>query len=383
MGSINFWGIVPYFFMLTLYILGSLVANLWKIKEFFLIVIIPPILFVTLKDIISPDYYRYAIIYKNIYLYKFGTYEPIFTIIAYIFNHLGLNYYAFFFFYNLLIIILVINGILLLTKRIYFSFLLFILTPGFYLNMFVEMRQLMAIAFVLFSVSLIISEKKYGRVLLLLTPFFHYSGVFFTVFFFLFKKKLRNAYPFILYAGIPIVVLLLTIFFRLDLKIYELFLIILSHISYMVPFFQKYINYLTYSVELEGVKQVQFQFLKNLFHILNLTVLSYIITKFPSLKQDKKIVILLNIYFIGVILLNIFYYNAAISRLCYYFFIFNIVLIPEVIFRLKQKELKYFLLIGYSITYLLMFIKGLFYYSEEAQKYIFLHYKMFIFRNGG
>jgi hypothetical protein len=59
----------------------------------------------------------------------------------------------------------------------------------------------------------------------------------------------------------------------------------------------------------------------------------------------------------------------------YFFLIFQIVMIPEIIGRLEKSKFKTVVFYTYLAVYSAMFLKGLFYFSEESQSYIFLNYK--------
>jgi hypothetical protein len=381
MGLDKISGIWLYIYVLFIYFVSVIIGYFSKYRKFFWIGASPIFLLVSIKGIMSPDFYRYALTYENIKEFGIETFEPFFLLVGKIFKFFNLGYDSFFIFYALLTIIFILYGIFLNIKTYWkrcFAFFLFVSTPGFYLNMFVEMRQILAVAFVFFVISLIINNRLkntfLANILLLLSPLFHYSAIFFVMFFLLFKRRLVKFYSLKLYLFYPIAVLLLIIIFRIDFYIYSGIFHLLSFFDPYFPIIGKYMKYLSIIIEHYGAEQVQFQLIKNIFYSINLIILAYLIETF-GLKSNRLIVFTLNLLYIGIILLNLSFYNAVFSRLCYYFFIFNIVLLPEVIFSIKNKETKYMILILYYIIYTIMFIKGLFYYSTEAQDYIFLKYK--------
>ena len=372
-------GILPYFFILFSYIVLSLISYVSKARVFFYLALIIIILFVGFKDIMSPDLERYAIAFENIENIRFGIFEPLFFVFSKILKILGFNYYALFFLYSFLTILFILLGIKKMTNYQAISFLFFLLVPGFFLNMFVEMRQMLAVAITFYSVALFLDKKKTWLLFAILSAMAHYSAIFFWLIFGFIYKFLPKIYSLKIYAIFSILSFVFIGIFKFDIQIFKTILPLLN----TAPFFQKYINYVNYRLE-GGIEQVQFQFFKNIFYIVNLLFLVYIFKLSNRKTNDIKDamgrkIIFLNLLFIGVLILNITFYIAPISRAAYYFLIFQIVIIPNIIFDLKIKEVKVLILYSYFFIYLLMFIKGLFFYSEEAQDYIFLNYRNILF----
>jgi len=352
-----------------------------KTKFFFYLSIFLILIFVGFKDIMSPDFERYAVAFENIENIGFEIFEPLFFVFSKILKILGFNYYALFFLYSFLTILFILLGIKKMTNYQAISFLFFLLVPGFFLNMFVEMRQILAIAITFYSVALFLDKKKTWLLFAILSAMTHYSAIFFWLIFGFIYKFLPKIYSLKTYAVLLILSFVFTGIFKFDIQIFKTLILPLLNI---IPFFQKYIYYVNYRLE-GGIEQVEFQFFKNIFYIVNLLFLIYIFKLSNRKTNDIKDmmsrkIILLNLLFIGVLILNIAFYNASISRIAYYFLIFQIVIIPNIIFDLKMKEVKVLILCFYFFIYVLMFIKGLFYYSEEAQDYIFLNYKNILFK---
>ncbi len=372
-------GTLPYFFILFSYIVLSLTSYVSKSKVFFYLALIVIILFVGFKDIMSPDFERYAIAFENIENIGFRI-EPLFFVFSKILKILGFDYYALFFLYSFLTILFILLGIKKMTNYQAISFLFFLLVPGFFLNMFVEMRQMLAVAITFYSVALFLDKKKTWLLFAILSAMAHYSAIFFWLIFGFIYKFLPKIYSLKTYAILLILSFVFVGIFKFDIQIFKAILPLLN----IIPFFQKYIYYVNYRLE-GGIEQVEFQFFKNIFYIVNLLFLVYIFKLSNRKTNDIKDVmsrkiILLNLLFIGVLILNIAFYIAPISRMAYYFLIFQIVIIPNTIFDLKMKEVKVLILYFYFFIYVLMFIKGLFLYSEEAQNYIFLNYKNILFK---
>lgn len=370
-------GILPYIYLILIYFLLSFTSYVSRNKIFFYLAILFVLIFVGFKDIMTPDFENYAIVFENIEDIRTGILEPSFTVISKILKILGFDYYALFFLYSFLTILFILLGIKELTNHQIFSFLLFLLVPGFFLNMFVQMRQTLSVAITFYSISLLLNKKKFWFLFALISIITHYSaGWFWLILTFAYKFLSRNP-SFKFYAIILIFSFVAVAVFRFDIYTFKIFIVPLLKI---IPFFQKYIYYVEQVLN-EEIEQVSFQVFKNIFYIINNLFWIYIISKeskFGQKSHHDKIsrdIKLLNLIFIGILILNISFYFAPISRLAYYFFIFQIVLIPNGISYIKQKELKFLSLYTFTMLYFLMFIKGLFYSLEGGQEYPFLNYK--------
>jgi hypothetical protein len=333
----------------------------------------------------SPDFERYAYMYENIESFGFDALEPFFIIMSFFLKSLGFDYYALFFIYAFLTILFILLGIKEFSKHYAIAMLLYLLVPGFFLNMFVEMRQVLAVATVFYAVGLILNKKRHGYFLAFLSIITHYSAMFFWFIFIIFKKFFGKQYFLWFYVISLVMSFVLVVIFRLDLAFFNFLFMIFNSLSSFLPFLQKYLTYLALVISGE-VSQVQAQLLKNTFYILNtlflLYVLRYIIKEHNSihpmadLKRDNY---LINFLTVGTIILNISFYVAEVSRIAYYFLIFQIVLIPNIILKIPNFYIRYLFFIIILFVYISMFIKGLLYYSEEWQDYIFFNYKNILF----
>jgi transmembrane protein EpsG len=377
--------ILPYFIMLFNYIILSLTSYVSKSRVFFYLAILIIILFVGFKDIMSPDFERYAYMYENIESFGFDASEPFFIIMSFFLKSFGFDYYALFFIYAFLTILFILLGIREFSKHHAIAMLLYLLVPGFFLNMFIEMRQILAVAMVFYAVGLILNKKRYGYFLAFLSIITHYSAMFFWFIFIIFKKYFSKKYFLWFYVISLVASFALVVMFRLDLAFFNFLFMIFNSLSSFLPFLQKYLTYLALVISGE-VSQVQAQLIKNIFYILNtlflLYVLRYIIKEnnnihpMADLKKDNY---LINFLTVGTIILNISFYVAEVSRFAYYFLIFQIVLIPNIILKIPNLYVRYSFFIIILFIYISMFIKGLFLYSEEWQDYIFFNYKNILF----
>jgi len=383
-------GILPYFIMVFSYSILSLTSYLSKSRVFFYLAILIIILFVGFKDIMSPDFERYAYTYENIENFGFDAFEPFFVIMSYFLKSLGFDYYALFFIFAFLTILFILLGIREFSKHYAMAMLLYLLVPGFFLNMFIEMRQTLAIAMVFYAVGLILNKKKLGFLFAFLSIITHYSAIFFWLIFIIFKNFLSKEHSSWFYVISLVVSFVLVVIFRLDIVIFNFLFIIFNGLGSFLPFLQKYLIYLDFLLSGE-VSQVQAQLIKNIFYILNTLFLLYILKcTIKEIKENNNNIrlmvdlkinnYLINFLTVGVIILNISFHIAEVSRLAYYFLIFQIVLIPNVILKIPNLYLRYLSFIIILFIYISMFIKGLFYFSDEAQSYIFLHYKNILFK---
>jgi len=376
--------ILPYFIVLFSYSILSLTSYVSKSRVFFYLAILIIILFVGFKDIMSPDFERYAYNYENIESFGFDALEPFFIIISLFLKSFGFDYYALFFIYAFLTILFILLGIREFSEHYAIAMLLYLLVPGFFLNMFVEMRQSLAVAIVFYAVGLILNKKRRGYFFAFLSIITHYSAMFFWLIFMIFKKFFSKKYFLWFYVISLVASFILVVIFRLDLAFFNFLFMIFNSLTSFLPFLQKYLTYLALVISGE-VSQVQSQLIKNIFYILNtlflLYVLRYVIKgnnniPMADLEKDNY---LINFLTVGTIILNISFYIAEVSRLAYYFLIFQIVLMPNIILKIPNFYIRYLCFIIILLVYISMFIKGLFYYSEEWQDYIFFNYKNILF----
>jgi hypothetical protein len=340
------------------------------------------VIFVGFNNRISPDLERYAESYYEIGSRSFfdlpynGAYEPTFVILSKILMYFGFSHVALFFLYSLLTITFIVLGIRNLTHHQSFAFLLFLFIPGYFFNMFVEMRQMVSVALVFYSTSLIVNKKKSFWLFSILSILFHSSAIVYWIILIFVRKYLHKLLDYRWYLVLLVASLISVFGFRLDLWLFKLFYPLVK----LFPILQKYTSYV--DCLMEGcIEQVHLQMVKNIFYIVNSVALIFL--HHLSLKQRSnllssaysKMPIFLNLFFLGALILNLTYYLSPISRVAYFFLIFQIVMIPEIIGRLEKSKFKTVVFYTYLAVYSAMFLKGLFYFSEESQSYIFLNYK--------
>jgi len=368
-------GLSWYLSVIGIYLSLSLLSYLYKSRIFWFIGLFYIFFFACFKDIISPDFVRYAYTYENIENFNmlvFEVFEPVFFLLS----KLAPNYYFLFFYYEFLTLLLILLGIKNLAKHIEFSFFIYLCIPGLFLNTFVEMRQSLAVAVFFYAVSLFLMNKKLlAYIFFIFSCITHYSAVFAVLTFFLynfFYKKLK------IKAFILIIVLFFILFVFTILNIDYYYLKFISLIISLIPFFSKYSGYIEAAIS-GNMESLSYQTIKNLFFAVWFFILWYFFKK-TSIKNHSvtyyNIWFLMGFYLLGVIILILTGKYSDISRIAYYFLVFLIILIPEVFSNIKiEKSIKFLIYYITLITFLLLFIKGVFYYSIEANTYIFLNYK--------
>ncbi|MDK2814623.1 MAG: hypothetical protein PWP18_536 [Thermoanaerobacter sp.] len=368
-------GILPYLIIIALYLAMSFFSKLYKHKGFWIIGLIFVLFFVGFKDKMSPDLKRYAFMYENYGMLSHKLIEPGFIFFAFILNKLGFSWVALFFVYSSLTILFIVLGIKNFSDKIVFAFLIFLLVPGFFLNMWVEIRQMLALSLVFYAVSLINVNTRYKKFKFILSLFssiiFHYSSIIFWLLFFSLKKFLPRKFSFYTYSVILLVSIIIP-FIDMDEFIFKIVNKILSYFSIMA----KYTYYFESYLERKEAGLNFFNLLKSMTYTFLGFFISFYYNKFNKFHgYDRTNNILLNLFVIGVLILNISIFNNPISRIAYYFLIYQIVLIPNLIYKFEKKETKILILYLFLLFYFAQFLKGLFYYSTEAESYIFLHYK--------
>jgi len=374
-------GAFPYIVLFASYIALNLFSNRLKNRLFFYLSIALVVFFVGFKDTLSPDLQRYAAHYYEVessgfFDFSHYGYEFTYVILSKILRYFGLSHVALFFLYSLLTITFIVLGIKNLTNNHFLAFLFFLLIPGYFFNMFVEIRQMASVALVFYATSLISNNKKSFWFFAILSILFHYSAAVYWIVFMFVRYYFQELLDYRWYLVSLIVSFIVVSVFRLDLWVFKLF----YPFAKLFPFLQKYGFYVDCLME-GRIEQVHLQSVKNIFYIVNFMVLIFLYNF--SLKQkntslappSSKLALFFNLFFCGVLILNLAFYISPISRVAYFFLIFQIVIIPEILGGLKESRFKAIAFRTYAALYTAMFLKGLFYFSEEAQSYIFLNYK--------
>lgn len=274
-----------------------------------------------------------------------ATHEPLFKLLLYILNLFTQEYQIFFFVSSLITIGFLYYAIKKYTKYKKTALLIFLLIPGLYLNTFSIVRQGIAEIFVMLAIYYLVYEKNRLKYLLyfVLSIGFHYTALVPLAIVFIFKKILSILYSNTIY--------ILFIIFSLVLSKLNIADIILG------AAFGRFAAYLDMTHDVSMLKLI----VSNLFFIL----LVLFKNKFINSKPD---VYLFNLMFIGILFINVFANFIPVTRFSYYFLIFQIILVPKLIYSFKSNEMKAIFLSGFIAYYSLMFTNSLI-VDEKTDKY--------------
>lgn len=229
---------------------------------------------------------------------------------------------------------LVSHGISLYTVNFRIAFLIYLLTPGLFLNSFSIIRQGLAIA-LLFNAYyyLYTKELKLFYLYTIAAVCFHYS-VLAALPFILFSLKFRDYAKTFIIIGIPI---------SLILSKFQ----IIPHIIGLILGDTRFIAYANFT-------DTGTSFTKLL--ILNTIILFYLFfaNRLNSLNKS-----LLMIVAMGLMLTNICSSVAAITRIGYYFKIFDCVLIANITQNIKKTNYRLLLIILVVSYYFALFFNAL------------------------
>jgi len=325
------------------------------------------VIFAGLGENMTPDMDRYRSMYEAVGSGYLIPIEPSFNFFSKVLNGLALNYHSLFFVYSFITLAFVCIGIKNYTDHFKLSLLLYVLIPSCFLNLFVEIREICAVAIVFYATSLIVKrniKQRFIKVLffLILSILFHYSAIIYWVLFVLLYKFLKRRNSIWIHLAILSVSLLI-----------PTSVLIASIHAVAYPFLPgKYQGYFNIFMEMESQLAESGQVLKSVVYTLMACFFSLWGARLE--KQDNAH-IFVNLFVVGVVILNLTRSFADISRLAYFFLIFQIVIFPLIV--QKQKHKIKALSVAYLIVvfYFTQFIWGLFFYSEEAGSYVFLHYQ--------
>lgn len=363
--------LIPYLLLLSAYLLISLQAELLDRRVFALSALAVLVTFAGLRGAMTPDMVRYAEMYQNASLLTLRSVEPGFIFLCTILNALGLDYHALFFSYTLITLVCVYLGIRNYTPHVRLSLLLYVLLPGYFLNLFVEMRQICAVAIVFLAMSLLRRpDLKFRRLffisLVVLSVCFHYSAIICWVITLMLYQFIRKRHSALLYTCLLLGGLLVPT--SLLVKLIELV---------AMPIMPgKYHGYIVMFLTAQASLAESGQLLKTLIYIAMALCLVY--TR-PAAGSEGDDPIPLNLFILGVTMLDLTRSFAVLSRVSYYLIIYQIVLFPAMISEVRGKIKKY--LSAYAVVsfYLAQFAYGLLAFVPEAGGYPFLHYQNVLF----
>ncbi len=320
-------------------IVGLFIIDYSKKKQGFsifgLFAIIVTISFVVLRDYVGYDYANYVDIFHHSYERLIArNFEWGFIIVTIITQSFTEEYFWLFFIFGLSTILFICKGILLYTTNFRIAFLIYLLTPGLFINSFSIIRQGIAVALLL-NAFFYYYNKNYTPAVLYTTfaALFHYS-VLIALPFCLFAPKLSKYAKSLVIFGILISLILSRI--KLVPTIIMLFLGDTKFIAYA--------NYIDQGTSLIKIITLNTVAILYLFFYKNLDNL------------NRTLLVLVAI---GLMLTNICSDVAAITRIGYYFKIFDCVLIANIIATIRKPHLRLVIIIIVTLYYYALFFNAL------------------------
>lgn len=302
---------------------------------FMLVALFLTILLVVMRYEVGYDYLNYVDLYqRNISELINNKQEWGFVGVVGILQFLHADYFWLFCVLGVSIILLMFRGVKLYTANVRLAFLIYLLTPGLFLNSLSIMRQAMAIV-LLFNAFYYYYQKKYKTFwgFYLLGILFHYSCLL-VLPFFLIVPLLQKKAKLIILIGIPLSLMMS----KWNLPGY-LFSYLLSG--------TKFVFYAEF-------QDVGASFVKLL--VLNLSVALYLFFYKSMSELERSLLVLIAM---GLMLLNVCASVGAITRISYYFRIFEIVLLANMLSRFKKMQLQIVVSTCVIIYYFIMFYSSL------------------------
>ncbi len=362
--------LAPYLLMLLIYGTLSIVGRLINSKLLHVIAVVFLVAFVGFSATMSPDWERYRDTYESALDATFSSIEPSFIIISLILGYLNLSYHFLFTLYAAITFYFIYKGAVNFTGAAYLPILLYLLIPGFFLNLFVELRQGASVAIAFYATSLLfkygLKNKKYTiAIYAILSILFHYSALIYWLVF-LFARKVTDK----VHARTTYILTVIA-----SMIIPTSFLIAIIYKTIYPFLMQKYQAYIDLFMYANGSMAESGQLLKDSVYLI-MTIL-FVFCNYSHKEEHRKIFRPLNLFIYGVVLLNLLSAMSDMSRIAYYFLIYQVVIWPMVIDSIDNKVGRWLSTCAVSAVYLIQFIYGAYFLSEETGTHIFLHYKLF------
>jgi hypothetical protein len=296
-----------------------------------------------------------------------GALEPAFFVLSNLLHALGLDYHALFFCYTLITFVFIYLGIRDQTPHVKMALLLYVLLPGYFLNLFVEMREMSAVAIAFYAIAIFRRRQMRLRLpmffgLAALSVAFHFSAVLFWAIFLPAYRFIRKPHSSFCYLSM----------IATSLLIPTSFLIQGISLAAMPLVPGRYQGYIQAFLQFEADQTESGQLLKTLIYAVMAVCFLW---WYRSREGEEVDYVPLNLFIIGVVVLGLTRSFAAASRLSYFFVIYQIILFPAVIARVRDRVMRMLTAYGTLLFYLLQFTYGLFFYSVEAGNYPYLHYQ--------
>ncbi len=326
-----------------------------NIKFFFYIALSLVIVISGTRYATGYDFYNYHFFYIT---YENNINEPLFNLSLYVLNIFSSDSQLMFFLYSFFTIIFVYIAIKKYTKYVKTSFLIYLLIPGLYLNTFSIVRQGIAESILFLAFFYFIYKKNYKSffVLSCIAFLFHYPVIIavsiIIIFYPLFKKQFST-------TAYMIMIIISILLYKINIATILLGLAVGKYAAYLD---------MIYSVSITKLI------------ISNCFVIGLILFKkrFVRSTEDN---FLLNIVFIGTIMINIFADFTPVTRLSYYFLIFQIILVPKLIYSFKSNNNKFLFLVLFVFYYSAMFSNALITDMSQEGDSNMVPYKSYFFKD--
>jgi len=365
--------LLPYAILLLAFLLLVFQSELARNRLFDAPVLGLLILFAGFRDAITPDMERYREMYEGIGSGASFPLEPVFLFFSRLLNWIGLDYHALFFVFTFLTLLFIYLGIRNYTNHANLSLLLYTLIPACFLNLFVEMREAGAVAVAFYATSVwnrkdINFRYRMPAVLALavLSFLFHFSAILYWPIYLVSYRFIRKPHSLSLYLPLATLTLLIPT---------SLLMGAISTVA--LPFVPaRYQGYIALFMDIQTAAESG-QLLKTLIYVA--IAVSFVVWRSrSSMRSSDEGIVPLNLFIIGIVLLNLTRSLAAASRLAYFFLIYQIVIFPVLLEKVKDRVTRLATTYSVVIFYLAQFAWGLAYYSEEAANYPFLRFRNLI-----
>lgn len=349
----------PYILFLLVYCTVFLVPR--SFRRYALYVAIGWVIFFGgFKDIMSPDFANYKAMYENYDRLNLSNIEPFYIFLSWVLNQLKASFYTLSFVYFFFTVTFVIIALDNLANDLEYAFFIWLTIPGFFLNTFVEMRQMLAVALFFLAITLWLKKSRksllYSVVSFALAALNHYSSIPAIIVFFALYKFVNRRYSFMSHSFI------LIIGFIAGMS--NIVAQLMKMTKFVIP--EKYLYYLSYGDKTDPLKLGIY-----LLYALIILIL------YHANRSNHTNSVMLNLFILGVFILLISPSNH-ISREAYYFLILQTALIPNMLRSVSTRHPEEKVLLTYTFTmfFIAQYVYGLFFtVPGETEHFVFLPYK--------
>jgi len=296
------------------------------------------------------DFLNYTYFYTHL---AYESLEPLFSLSIVFFNLFTSDPQILFFAYSVVTLVVLQMAISKYTIYHKTSLFIYLLIPGLYLNTFSIIRQGIAEVLFFLAISYLIYDKNKIKFVLfsIFAVLFHYTSIIPILLVAVTHKLLQKKYATHSYLAVLLASIIL---YKIGLASVLLTLATGHYASY--------------------IDEVYEGSIVKLF-VLNLFMFIIIIFKNRIISSNID-TYLLNLTFIGIFTTNIFLDYTPVTRLGYYFLIFQIIIVPKMIYSFKENFVKLVFFSGFFLYYF-----GIFYNSLYVDELVDTYPKMTPYQN--